>query len=245
MKHLISIIPFNSWELNKFERIYSSYNEWEGLEVRITGGYRALYQLSKFGGNIAVNQTAPFSDRFQYALKKTGLDAFCGLHTDIEIILSAFVFLKKTPEAQKMLWHYLTGESEEVEIDTSEVFKDEPKVKLYVMLQVAKCLNKGSKDYTVNTINITQSQYSNDKWKMAFGSVNIRWEKRGSRISIWLEDLYKWHPNEPRSTQCVHMAMERAKKYGAKEFKYHGSKLWFNEKDFEKYRLFIANLGIN
>lgn len=37
-------------------------------------------------------------------------------------------------------------------------------------------------------------------------------------VRVELKDPYAWHAGEERNSQCVHGAMERAKKYGARDF---------------------------
>ena len=40
----------------------------------------------------------------------------------------------------------------------------------------------------------------------------------GAAIALTMRDHYKWHPLEPRPTQCLHAMLEAQKKAGAMEY---------------------------
>jgi uncharacterized membrane protein len=56
----------------------------------------------------------------------------------------------------------------------------------------------------------------------------------GTIVQVWFDDLYAWHPLEPRVSQGLHQAMDRATKYGAKNFYYSGTRVQFYRTDFDE-----------
>ena len=149
----------------------------------------------------------------------------CDVSQDVGTIYLGFKKLQHYPFAQKMLWHYLTGNGVEVEVDTAFVFSKDSKLKTFVFEKIGKDIKMGK---SVGSVNVTQRDYGNAEWQNAFGSINVHWKKVYNTVELWIVDFYKWHPNEFRVTECVHHAMERAKTYGAKDFHYQGTKLYIN-----------------
>jgi len=127
-----------------------------------------------------------------------------------------------------MLWHYLAGNGVEVEVDTELVFSKDPILKIFVFNKIVKDLQCGK---PAGRFVVTQDDFGNSEWRYTFGCINVDWEKIGNLVILSINDLYKWHPNEFRETQCVHYAMERAKTYGAQEFHYKGTKIYINITD--------------
>ncbi len=161
-----------------------------------------------------------------YASKKTGVQLVCDLTpSDIGILMMGFAYLNGYPDAQKMLWYYFTGNGNDLEVDTELVFKEDDKLKTFVLSSIVSQIAKGHKD---GKINVRQENYGNQNWRNAFGSINVHWKLVNKRLELWIQDKYEWHPDELRISQCVHQAMNRAKEYGAKAFNYHGTKLYIN-----------------
>ena len=156
----------------------------------------------------------------KYSAERTGIQYVCDNTTDLGTIQLGFVYLNSYPDAKKMLWHYLTGKGEEVEVPTERVLSESNHLKIFIFDTIWNDVEKGKKS---GSINVRQGDYFNDNWKNAFGSINVKWIKSGEDIDIWIEDIYRWHPNEQRISQCVHQAMSAAKDYGAADFKYHGT----------------------
>ncbi len=167
------------------------------------------------------------------SLEKTIIQYDCDVSPDFTIIVQAFLYLNSYPDAQKMLWHYLTGDGEELSVDSERVFREDKALEEAMKDAVKEGLKKGQPG---GYATFYQSQYSDQNWRNAFGTISIRWEKLGTMVQVWFDDTYAWHPNEARVTQALHQAMERAKKYGGKEFYYSGTRVQFYRTDFDDVR---------
>lgn len=159
---------------------------------------------------------------WKYAVKRSSIHFVCDTSQDAGTLLMAFAYLNGYPDAQKMLWYYLTGNGKELEVDTERVFREDGTLRKFVVDKILSEI-KGRKK--TGKFNVTQDKYGNQNWRNAFGSININWTVMSSKIEIWIENTYDWHPGESRISQCVHQAMARAKEYGAVPFHYHGTKL--------------------
>lgn len=144
----------------------------------------------------------------------------CDFAMDTETLILAFEHLDNYPDAQKMLWHYFTGNKEEVEVDTARVLKESPKLRPKILSVLANKIKNGNKS---GRFDIQQRDFGNTNWQYAFGAIWIHWILRNDKVDIWIKDEYKWTPGEARTTQCVHKAMVRAEKYGARKFPYKGT----------------------
>ena len=164
------------------------------------------------------------------SLEKTMIQYDCDVSPDFTIIVQAFLYLNRYPDAQKMLWHYLTGNGEELSVDSDRVFREDPNMRDFMKDTVKEGLDKGE---LAGYATFKQWRYSDQNWRNAFGTISIRWAKLGSMVQVWFDDTYAWHPLEPRVSQGLHQAMDRAKKYGAKEFYYSGTRVQFYRTDFD------------
>ncbi|MEP7279639.1 MAG: hypothetical protein ABI813_13400 [Bacteroidota bacterium] len=152
----------------------------------------------------------------------TAIQLVCDNAHDSGTVLIAFHFLSGKLDAQKMLFHYLFGKGEEVEVNTARVLDTDSKLKIFIYEGIWAALAKGRPS---GSVHVQQFNYGNHNWHYAFGAVNIPWIKLGQRIELWIKDDYKWHPDEKRLDQCLHRAMTIAIPYGARHFDYHGSKM--------------------
>lgn len=181
---------------------------------------QALFATASIQGDVTGSFIQSVKQGNTRALQRTGIQFVCDTSSDYEIILAAFLFLSIYPDASKMLWHYLTGKGEEVEVNTERVFNEDPVLKLMVFKNIGTDIKAGK---TSGSVNVEQGVYSNQNWRMAFGSINVPWKINNNDIEIWIKDKYALHPLQTRVTQCVHQTMERTKKYGAMDFDYKGT----------------------
>jgi RHS repeat-associated protein len=141
---------------------------------------------------------------------------------------------------QKMLDHYLSGKGGTVEVDLKRMLAGDELMRATLQTQiVSSVMEEVSAGYSGGQINgsafISQSDYSNEDNQMALGGTYVYWnvdsspeareenKKTGkTRIVVELMDVYFWSPHDPRATQCLHVAAEKLKTSGAKEFKQHG-----------------------
>jgi hypothetical protein len=157
-----------------------------------------------------------------YFLKRAGIQFVCDNSPDFLIIQEAFLYISPYPEAQKMLWHYLTGNGEEIEVDTARIYLEDWKIRETVNKKLKIELNSKK---TQGKINIQQWDYDIQNWRNAFGAVDIHYKVYDRYVHIWIVNEYKWTPGEARISQCVHQALDRARKYGARNFNFKGTTL--------------------
>lgn len=162
--------------------------------------------------------------------KRTAIQFACDYAMDTQTMILAFDHLEDYPDAQKMLWHYLTGNGDKVEVNTERVLRESSKLKKRVLSKIAeeRKSEKKSGEFIMG-----QGDYGNENWRMAFGGIWIHWSLRSPMIDIWITNTYKWTPDEARESQCVHQAMVRAEKYGAKKFPFEGTKYAIPVKSLE------------
>jgi len=167
----------------------------------------------------------------KYAAKRTMVQTVCEVGQDAGVIKGAFVHLNPYPDAKKMLYHYLTGGGDTVEIDTGKVFMEDSKLKDKVLKVVQAEILHGKQS---GVINIKQDGFGNENWRNAFGSINIDWIKATDKLSLSIRDVYDWHPGERRTTQCVHQVMAMAVLYGAKKMNVQGTVWEVSVKEVQK-----------
>lgn len=182
-------------------------------------GY-TMVAVQRFSVNFMVS-IATSRGNVKYAATRSGIQFVCDTTQDVGTVRLAFAYLNGYPDAQKMLYHYFTGNGNKLEVDTFRVFNEDPVLKKYVFEKIADQLKQGNR---IGSVNVKQQHYGNQNWKNAFGSINVPWTKINSNLEISISDVYDWHPGEARISQCVHEAMARGKNYGAKPFSYHGTK---------------------
>jgi len=162
----------------------------------------------------------PINGNWLLAYKATGVQLVCDNVHESGTVLTAYAFLTGNTEAQKMFYHYLTGNGEEVEVNTTTVFHDDEGVRAKVYAEIIDSLNHRK---LAGSVNVLQQNYATNKWLYAFGRINVRWKMVNGKVELYIQDLYKWHPLQGRVTQCLHQAMEKASAFGAKEYPYHGT----------------------
>ena len=186
-------------------------------ELRITDTVLSGLMLNINLSNAVINHTTNTT-----AYKYAGIQFACDTTQDFGTLALAFAYLYEYPDAQKMLWHFLTGKGEEVQVDTTRVFAENTTLKIFVYQKIADAVKSGN---SFGSVNVKQKDYGNQNWKNAFGSINVKWNKVQDKIELYIQDIYEWHPDEGRVTKCVHQAMSRAKQYGADRFKYEGTRI--------------------
>ena len=126
-------------------------------------------------------------------------------------------YFRTLPDATKMLWHYFTGDGEDVQVSTKLVLDQDPKLRKVIF---EKIMNRVELVKESNgSFAVSQMQFGNTNWQYSFGSMSVKWSKINNEVQLRVEDEYKWSPNTTRITRCVHQAMTRAIKiYSAKPF---------------------------
>jgi len=162
--------------------------------------------------------------------KRAAIQAVCDFAADTQTLMLAFDHLEAYPDAQKMLWHYLTGNGDKVIVNTERVLRESSRLNSRVLYKLADEIKSGKKS---GKFIMGQLDYGNENWRNAFGGIWINWALRNPIIDIWITNTYKWTPGEARVTQCVHQAMVRAEKYGAKPFPFEGTKHSISIRDID------------
>jgi hypothetical protein len=202
-------IPASAYGVAKFAEKMTAKEQWvfsQNIDAFAGAGKKYDTIVKQSNGNWFV------------ASKATGVQLVCDNVHESGTVLTAYAFLVGNTEAQKMFFHYLTGNAEEVEVNTAKVFSDDEGVRQKVYSGIIDALNHGK---GAGSINVLQQDYTTNKWLYAFGRINVHWKLVNGRIELSIQDLYKWHPLQGRITQCLHQAMEKASQFGAKEFPYH------------------------
>ncbi len=153
------------------------------------------------------------------------IDSVCAVTTD-RTTLRIAEWAKMRPEGQasKFLHHYLDGWGTDVYINIETLLREDPALRETIEKKVVE-ERRGRLPKNSGTIPLPQPVFSNQDWRYATGSINMDWklvsqDTRASTIDVELSfrNQYRWHPNEPRVTQCVHQAAEGLKKNGARDF---------------------------
>ena len=180
-------------------------------------------------------ETFRTNGNLSYSIKRGSIQAVCDNSSDYFIIQESFVSLLPYPDAQKMLWHYLTGNGESVEVDTKRIFNEDLGVRTVVFNEISTGIAKGK---TSGVVNVKQSNYKNGNWRNAFGTINVPWELKNDIVKLGIQDVYDWHEMEPRVTQCIHLTMRKAEKNGAQKFDTIGTEIEISKYYLDNYKRF-------
>jgi hypothetical protein len=129
------------------------------------------------------------------------------------------------------LYWYRYGNGKDYKEDIDRLFDDNPSVQKSIGIQIGQTISATNKKGslvgdTVYSAPIKQGDYDSDNWLNANGNIDeVDWEVVGdytphqyNQFKISIRDPYTWHPLEDRPTQCIHEAMVRLQKYGAKDY---------------------------
>jgi len=127
----------------------------------------------------------------------------------------------KGPLARLHLDHYLAGSGDDFVEDVARLYRDDDGIRAATEREIV----------TAQTLNgafpLFQGDFTNAEWQYSLGAIDsLRYELIQPRddihgdVRIALRDPYEWHPHEYRtwSSHLAHVALERAKENGARNF---------------------------
>lgn len=131
--------------------------------------------------------------------------------------------MQRGGRAERFLNHYLSGIGTPISFSLIDLFSEDSGVAGRVSRKVNEEVQKaevGGRELIglTGTVPVHQIYFSNRDWQFATGSLNIQWECRGETVrntvpllalDVWCRNIYRWHPEVPRATQCVHQAAVR------------------------------------
>jgi hypothetical protein len=153
------------------------------------------------------------------------IDVVCAATTDQNTLATAeWATMRTGGHASTFLHRYLDGRGGNEYIDINTLFREDPALLKTTQEKIIADLRaKPSKES--GTIPLPQRVFSNQDWRYAIGSLNLDWRlvtwnanSTTPEVELSFKNKYRWHPNEPRVTQCIHQAAERLKTSGAADF---------------------------
>jgi hypothetical protein len=144
--------------------------------------------------------------------KKGFYEAVCAVvPDDYQLLqLARHVEMDSNGNAAKHLDHYLKGSGLDLKVDLARVFKEAINVRT-IVYQNIKDNFKFNKHQ--GSVPIAQPVYFHKDWRLAIGGMNVNWEKNGQdKIRCYFRNKYQWHPEDRRTTQCIHEAAVRLQK---------------------------------
>ncbi|QND52568.1 hypothetical protein HB779_12140 [Phyllobacterium sp. 628] len=172
-------------------------------------------------------------------IPKILIDAACGTYraagaisghsetwSDLKIAtLARDTQMKRGGRAEKYLNHYLDGSGEPIQFSLLEMFKDAENVRAVVIKKINRDVSEaeGQKSPIVGMVGnvpVPQVEIDYTDWRYATGSINIQYKvlqdtaRSGVallEVEIWCVNIYRWHPEADRHTQCVHRSLDRLK----------------------------------
>ena len=134
--------------------------------------------------------------------------------------------------ARKHFEHYLAGSGATLPIDVADLLARNPRIEERIVAAIAAAPD--TLDPIQATLVIDQGFYDDVELQFAYGGLDITFriddesEARAANrdlasqglaiVSVSCLGIYEWHPEESRTTQCIHEAAERMKHRGAADF---------------------------
>ena len=167
---------------------------------------------------------------------KALIDAVCACTTDPwTVSIAEWVTMKRGGRASAHLHYYLEGRTLPIHINISELFRDDPGLERKVTEAISRDLKaltprvRGRVALPQNAFSMTLAAQD---WRYAIGSLNMDWRvvsngaaSREAEVELSFQNEYRWHPHDPRVTQCVHRAAENLKLTGARDYWMYGTPL--------------------
>ncbi|WP_429940962.1 hypothetical protein ACQY1G_15665 [Agrobacterium vitis] len=153
--------------------------------------------------------------------------------SDLQIMtLAKARTMDKGGRAEQFLNHYLAGSGEPIHFSLRTLMEEDPGVRarIFGAVNAARAPLKNSKAENSRTapilspsshpassgiVDIPQTNFRNHDWQFATGSLNVNWQfieeinRNGvimMKVEVWTTNIYRWHPEDDRRTQCVHEA---------------------------------------
>jgi len=153
------------------------------------------------------------------------IDAVCAVATDRQALaIARWCTMNTRGRAATNLEHYLSGKGGTRMFDLQAILREDCGVNEYVTAEIRRALATGRES---GEVFISQQTYRDQDWRYALGGMVVTWRLTGpaswakgkpATISLAFKNKYCWHPSEPRVTQALHVAAERLKVQGARDF---------------------------
>jgi hypothetical protein len=163
----------------------------------------------------------------------------CGVLSDEKIYQAVLDWqFEENGHAARHLRHWRNGGGADLDVDLFKLITENP----YIHWQVNDMLWAWDRGHVYGWDNvrypgavraaypIQQHEFSKSDWQLATGSLNLRIAYPTNADSRWaflsFTNVYRWHPNEKRKSQCIHQALERLKEKGARDYRMMGATSW-------------------
>jgi len=153
------------------------------------------------------------------------IKAVCAVTTDRWTLdVAQWATMRTGGKAEEFLHHYLAGSSLDKVVDILALLRDDVGVRETVEREISIQLKRPGMTVSTGNVALPQSAFKNRDWQYATGSLNMNWRRMASSppgqvtVELSLGNQYRWHPKEPRVSQCVHQAAENLKQTGAKDY---------------------------
>ncbi|BCH64340.1 hypothetical protein RvVAT039_15560 [Agrobacterium vitis] len=171
---------------------------------------------------------------------KGAVDTACvGIHTtgmlsghtgswgDNEILEQARIAtMRPGGRAEAYLNHYRQGSGADIHFSVKQLMDEDQSVKAHITRKINEMVaffeNSGTPmSSMIGIVGLAQKYFSNIDWQYATGSLNIKWsvvdkfERPNGRfllVELSCVNVYRWHPEADRYTQCVHQAAQNLQK---------------------------------
>lgn len=118
--------------------------------------------------------------------------------------------------ARRHLRHYLAGSGASLGVSTAQFLREDAGLRAALGEALSRtCAEAG-------TVAVPQWRLRSAAWRLALGSLQLRWQREGDALWVGFEDRYDWHPKALRITRVFHWAAACMKGQGARAFTIHG-----------------------
>jgi len=158
------------------------------------------------------------------AIKTTGtLSGHTGSWGDNQILETARIkTMKPGGRAEAYLNHYRQGSGADVYFSVKQLMEEDKGVRAHVTRKINEMVaffeNAGTPTSSmIGIVGLGQQYFYNIDWQYATGALNIKWSlidkverPNGKFLLVELScvNVYRWHPEADRFTQCVHKAAQ-------------------------------------
>jgi hypothetical protein len=144
------------------------------------------------------------------AAKRKLIEHVCNTYPNYTVLqIAKWAEMKPFGIAAKHLEHYLNGKGVSVKVNLSKLLDEDCGVANFIAKTILSDMNR---KLINGVVRVPQAAYTIREWQLAIGSMDIQWTTTVHKtIILSLENTYRWHPELPRFTQCVHIAAESLK----------------------------------
>lgn len=156
------------------------------------------------------------------AANKLLIEAVCALTSDKKTLeIAEWAMMRQEGMASKFLHRYLDGLGGIEYVDINTLLREDAGILDAIQEKISSELRPDPPKRR-GTVPLPQSKFKNRDWQFATGSINMNWrlislDQKASTAEVELsfQNEYRWHPDEPRVTQCLHQAAERLRTSGS------------------------------